>query len=98
MDGTAEANSAYIPHKSDIVFKPGETHKSIDIALVTDNEWELDETFIVRMALDASQAAQVKLGPKSVVEVIIIIGDGELEEEFLISQNEMKNRANLILL
>ena len=78
VDGTAEATSDYIAQKSAIVFEPGETHKFIEIEIVDDNEWEPDETFFVKLALDPNQASQVKLGRKNVMQVIIINDNGRL--------------------
>jgi solute carrier family 8 (sodium/calcium exchanger) len=43
IDGTAEANSDYLPMKDTLSFSPGETEKLIDIGIVDDDQWEPDE-------------------------------------------------------
>lgn len=43
IDGTAEANSDYLPMKDTLSFSPGETEKLIDIGIIDDDQWEPDE-------------------------------------------------------
>ncbi|XP_013405754.1 sodium/calcium exchanger 1-like, partial [Lingula anatina] len=73
IDGTAEATKDYIPVKTSMVFEPNETSKYIDIEIIDDNEWEPDETFFVRLSLDADQNAVI--GKKSINQVTIINDD-----------------------
>lgn len=79
VDGTAEANSDYIPVKGTLVFEAGETSKYIDIEIIDDYEWEPDETFFVKLALDTKE--NTIIGRKTICEVTIINDDdpGKLE-------------------
>lgn len=45
QDGTATANSDYIPVSGEITFQPGETVKSFTVAILGDVVFEPDETF-----------------------------------------------------
>jgi uncharacterized repeat protein (TIGR01451 family) len=47
QDGTATANSDYIPVNSSITFQPGETLKTFTVAIIGDTVYEPDETFKV---------------------------------------------------
>ena len=79
IDGTAEANSDYIPVKQTMVFEPDETVKHIDIEIIDDNEWEPDEVFFVKLALDPAHPSfkSTSLGKKAIQEVTIINDDGK---------------------
>ena len=50
VDGTAEAEKDYHPVKTTVVFEPDEVSKSIDIGIIDDNEWELNESFFVKLS------------------------------------------------
>ena len=78
MNGTAEAGSDYIAQRSTLIFEPGETEKVIEIEIIDDNEWEPDETFFVKLAMDANNEAS--LGHRSVMQVIIMNDDGKAEQ------------------
>ncbi|XP_071815402.1 sodium/calcium exchanger 2-like isoform X3 [Apostichopus japonicus] len=79
VDGTAEANSDYVPAKGTLVFEAGETSKYIDIEIIDDYEWEPDETFFVKLTLDTKENTMI--GRKTICEVTIINDDdpGKLE-------------------
>ncbi|MCC7263933.1 MAG: tandem-95 repeat protein, partial [Candidatus Latescibacteria bacterium] len=48
-DGTAQANSDYLPGGEVLVFAPGETSKTFRVQVVGDNSSEADETFFVNL-------------------------------------------------
>ena len=50
VDGTAEAEKDYYPVKTTVVFEPEEVSKNIDIGIIDDNEWELNESFFVKLS------------------------------------------------
>lgn len=75
VDGTAEANSDYVPAKGTLVFEAGETSKYIDIEIIDDYEWEPDETFFVKLTLDTKE--NTIIGRKTICEVTIINDDGK---------------------
>lgn len=79
VDGTAEANSDYIPAKGTLIFEAGETSKFIEIEIIDDYEWEPDETFFVKLSLDTKE--NTIIGRKTICEVTIINDDdpGKLE-------------------
>lgn len=82
IDGTAEAEKDYIPLKSDIVFGPNETEKSIDVIVIDDDEWEPDEVFFVKLMLDNEIVQDAVLGSKTIQEVTILNDDEPGEFEF----------------
>ena len=79
IDGTAEANSDYVPMKDTLIFEPEETQKFIEIEIIDDNEWEPDEVFFVKLSLDSSDPSYNTslMGRKAIMEVTIINDDGE---------------------
>lgn len=77
LDGTAEAEKDYKPIKESMMFEDGETEKSIDIEIIDDNEWELDEVFFVKLSLP-SENPDVVLGHRTIQEIKIINDDGDL--------------------
>lgn len=76
IDGTANADSDYIPKKDVMVFKPDETLKHIDITIIDDNEWEENEIFFVKLSPYDIKDNSVAVGKLSVTEVTIINDDG----------------------
>ncbi len=66
-DGTATAGSDYTAGASDLVFAPGETEKSIRIAILDDALVEGDETFQVQ--LSGAQNADISRGAATVTIV-----------------------------
>ena len=83
IDGTAEAESDYIPYKETLVFEPGETSKSIEIKIVDDNEWEPDEVFFVKLS-PAGVEDDCVIGRRAITQVTILNDDGECREESLL--------------
>lgn len=49
-DGTAEANLDYEPVQGTLIFNPGETELPIEVNIIDDEEFEEDETFIIRLS------------------------------------------------
>lgn len=49
-DGTATASEDYRAAHGEVTFEPGETSKTIEIAIVNDSRYEEDETFTLRLA------------------------------------------------
>ncbi|EEB16173.1 sodium/calcium exchanger 3 precursor, putative [Pediculus humanus corporis] len=49
-DGTAEAGSDYEPVSGTLIFNPGETELPIKVKIIDDDEFEEDETFIIRLS------------------------------------------------
>lgn len=49
-DGTANADSDYVPVEGTLVFRPGETQKEIFIKVIDDDVFEEDEHFYVRLS------------------------------------------------
>ncbi|XP_054928439.1 sodium/calcium exchanger 1 isoform X4 [Dermacentor andersoni] len=49
-DGTANAESDYVPVEGTLVFRPGETQKQIIIKVIDDDVFEEDEHFYVRLS------------------------------------------------
>ena len=79
VDGSATANSDYVPVKEVLVFEKDEVLKHVDIEIIDDNEWEPDEIFFVKIALDPldqSAAEFAVIGKKAVQEITIIDDDG----------------------
>lgn len=49
-DGTAEAGSDYEPVSGTLIFNPGETELPIRVKIIDDEEFEEDETFVIRLS------------------------------------------------
>ncbi|XP_022095531.1 sodium/calcium exchanger 3-like [Acanthaster planci] len=94
VNGTAEAGSDYIAQRSTLVFEPGETEKIIEIEIIDDNEWEPDETFFVKLAMDPSEEAC--LGHRSVMQVIIMNDDEPGVFEFTKTSYLIKESAGSV--
>ncbi|XP_064633303.1 sodium/calcium exchanger 3-like isoform X2 [Lineus longissimus] len=77
IDGTAESNSDYVPKKELLVFEKEEVEKKIDIEIIDDNEWEPDEMFFAKIAVDTTSADSnnMVIGRRSVCQVTIIDDD-----------------------
>jgi solute carrier family 8 (sodium/calcium exchanger) len=62
-----------------MVFEKDEDLKHIDIEIIDDNEWEPDEIFFVKLAIDPTNpdAKNVVLGKKAIQEITIINDDGK---------------------
>ncbi|XP_050391530.1 sodium/calcium exchanger 1 [Patella vulgata] len=73
IDGTAEANSDYVPVKTTIVLEPGETSKHIDIEIIDDNIWEPDEVFFIKASVETDQLAVT--GTRSICQITILNDD-----------------------
>ncbi|KAL5018651.1 hypothetical protein ScPMuIL_004373 [Solemya velum] len=69
VDGTACANTDYVPRKETLVFEANESSKCVDIEIVDDNEWEPDEVFFVRLSVEPDQPAVI--GTKAITQIII---------------------------
>ncbi|XP_076456636.1 sodium/calcium exchanger 1-like [Babylonia areolata] len=81
FDGTAEAESDYIPYKETLVFEPEETSKSIEIKIIDDNEWEPDEVFFVRVSVSESEQG-CTVGRRAITQVTILNDDDPGTFEF----------------
>ncbi|KAK2160732.1 hypothetical protein LSH36_127g04060 [Paralvinella palmiformis] len=78
IDGTAEATKDYTPLKQTFVFEKEEDMKHFDIEIIDDNEWEPDEVFFVKLALDPSDVnTQIAILGKIAIQEITIINDDE---------------------
>ncbi|ESP03914.1 hypothetical protein LOTGIDRAFT_91958, partial [Lottia gigantea] len=73
IDGTAEANSDYIPVKTTVVFEPGETSKHIDIEIIDDNIYEPDEVFFIKVNVETDQEAIT--GSRAICQITILNDD-----------------------
>ena len=49
----------------------------IGVTIVDDNQWEPDEEFFLKLSLISDNAADVKLGRTSIMEITILNDDGE---------------------
>ncbi|XP_041363701.1 sodium/calcium exchanger 2-like [Gigantopelta aegis] len=73
INGTAEAGSDYKPIKDTLVFEPNQSLKSIEVEIIDDNEWELDEVFFVKLSVTPDQPA--KVGKREICQVTILNDD-----------------------
>ena len=62
-----------------MVFEKEEKFKYVDIEIIDDNEWEPDEVFFVKLALDPDDpnSRTAIIGKKSIQEITIINDDGQ---------------------
>jgi solute carrier family 8 (sodium/calcium exchanger) len=49
-DGTAEAGSDYDAVEGDLIFAAGDTHKTINVNIIDDELFELDENFLIELS------------------------------------------------
>ncbi|OQR79522.1 sodium/calcium exchanger 1-like, partial [Tropilaelaps mercedesae] len=80
--GTATAHDDYRPLRQVVKFASGEVVKAITVEIVDDQQWEPDESFFVRLSIPLAQKS-VRLGRKSVMEVVIINDDEPGQFQFL---------------
>lgn len=73
--GTATAHEDYKPLRQLVKFAPGEVVKAVTVEIVDDQQWEPDESFFLRMSVPLTQRS-VRLGRKTVMEIVIINDDG----------------------
>ena len=68
----------YIPVKQSLTFNPDETIQHVDIIVIDDNEWEPDEVFFVKLALDPDDPSSklAVLGKKAIQEITSLNADG----------------------
>ena len=77
IDGSAVEGEDYQAVNEVLHFEPQETEKEIGITIVDDNQWEPDEEFFLKLSLISDNAADVKLGRTSIMEITILNDDGE---------------------
>lgn len=82
IDGTANAGEDYTYSKGMLVFQPKESKKAIEIEIIDDDVWELDETFFVKISLPEVDEDYVKLGKKTIMQITIINDDEPGTVEF----------------
>jgi len=84
IDGTANAGSDYVKTESTLIFRPGETHRFIQIEIMDDDIFEEDEFFRIELfnvrshAPDGGyeeQGEPAKLVPPTVATVVILDDD-----------------------
>jgi len=75
IDGSAVEGEDYQAVNEVLHFEPQETEKEIGITIVDDNQWEPDEEFFLKLSLISDNAADVKLGRTSIMEITILNDD-----------------------
>ncbi|CAF1313946.1 unnamed protein product, partial [Rotaria sordida] len=101
IDGTAIAGEDYIKLSEEFTMEPGQREKKIIIHVIDDNQWEPDETFLVKLSLPKGEEAHTKLGSKTVAIVTIINDDepGLIEfEETIILCKKSVERAEITVI
>ena len=84
IGGSAEEEKDYEPIDEKITFGPGEKTKEISIKIVDDDQWELDESFFVKLTMIPEEYnEQLTIGARSIMEITILNDDnpGELQFE-----------------
>ncbi|CAF4934227.1 unnamed protein product [Rotaria sp. Silwood1] len=76
IDGTAIAGEAYIKLSEEFTIESGQQEKKVTIYIIDDQQWEPDETFLVKLSLPNGEGAHTKLGSKTVA-IVTIINDDE---------------------
>lgn len=71
-NGAAEAGLDYEYTAGNLVFLPGETHKTISIKIIDDNTYEPDEVFFCNLK---NPSSNLKLGPFATTQITIINDD-----------------------
>uniref|UniRef100_A0A914QE82 Calx-beta domain-containing protein n=1 Tax=Panagrolaimus davidi TaxID=227884 RepID=A0A914QE82_9BILA len=79
---TAQEDDDFIPVEGDLIFKPGETTKHIEIGIIDNDVYEEDEQFHVRLSnikavcdTNEQQTIKAELGLNSLATVLIIDDD-----------------------
>jgi len=76
IDGSANEGEDYQAVNEVLTFEPHETEKQIGVTIVDDNQWEPDEEFFLKLSLVSGEdAADVKLGRTSIMEITILNDD-----------------------
>ncbi|CAF3732970.1 unnamed protein product [Rotaria sp. Silwood1] len=76
IDGTAIAGEDYIKLSEEFTIERGQQEKKVTIYIIDDQQWEPDETFLVKLSLPNGEGAHTKLGSKTVA-IVTIINDDE---------------------
>ena len=77
MDGTATKGEDYVDLKRTMIFEPNESILHLDVEIIDDDEWEMDEVFFVRIIIEDDQNGNVVLGEQAINQVTIINDDGK---------------------
>jgi len=76
IDGSANEGEDYKAVNEVLTFEPHETEKEIGVTIVDDNQWEPDEEFFLKLSLVSGEdAADLKLGRTSIMEITILNDD-----------------------
>ena len=75
IDGSANEGEDYVGIHGIFTFAPGQTEIEITVEIVDDDDWEPDEEFFLKMALDPACESKVKIGMRHIMTIMILNDD-----------------------
>ena len=76
IDGSADEGDDYVGIHDIFKFAPGETEIEVTVEIIDDDDWEPDEEFFLKIALDPnSEHKDVKIGKKNIMTIMILNDD-----------------------
>ena len=76
IDGSADEGDDYVGIHDIFTFAPGETEITITVEIIDDDDWEPDEEFFLKIAVDPDSSNKtVKIGKKNIMTIMILNDD-----------------------
>ena len=75
IDGSANEGEDYVGIHGIFTFAPGQSEIEITVEIVDDDDWEPDEEFFLKMALDPACENKVKIGMRHIMTIMILNDD-----------------------
>ena len=76
IDGSAEEEEDYIGIHDVFSFNPGQTEMEVEVEIVDDDDWEPDEEFFLKIAIDPDcENKNIKIGKKNIMTIMILNDD-----------------------
>ena len=76
IDGSADEGDDYVGIHDVFKFGPGETQLEVEIEIIDDDDWEPDEEFFLKIAIDPNaENKDIKIGKKNIMTVMILNDD-----------------------
>ena len=90
FDNSATAGSDYLPLITPLTIPAGESSRTIDVTVLGDEDFEADETFVLRVAASAGKVAEEATG-------IGTIGNDDLERDIQVGASYTYDELNRLV-
>ena len=75
IDGSANEGEDYVGIHDVFTFAPGQAEIEITVEIVDDDDWEPDEEFFLKIALNPDCDSKVKIGMRHIMTIMILNDD-----------------------